>query len=113
MPPDAAASELEIEPEELERRLADGEAIQIVDVREDWEREICALPDADGIPMEQVPNSLERLDRSAPLVLVCHHGMRSLHAANWLRGQGYDLALSLSGGVDAWAARIDPDMARY
>ena len=35
------------------------------------------------------------------------------HAANWLRGQGYDLALSLSGGVDAWAARIDPDMARY
>lgn len=113
MQPDAAMSELEIEPEDLERRLAGGEVIQIVDVREDWERDICALPGALGIPMERIPDSLERLDRAAPLVLVCHHGMRSLHAANWLRNQGYDLALSLNGGVDAWAARIDTDMARY
>jgi len=113
MQPDAAEAALEIEPEDLERRLTAGEAIQIVDVREDWKREICALPRAVGIPMERVPDSLERLDHTAPLVLVCHHGMRSLHAANWLRSQGYDLAVSLSGGVDAWAARIDPGMARY
>jgi rhodanese-related sulfurtransferase len=113
VPPDPTASALEIEPEDLERRLMSGESIQLIDVREDWEREICALPGAAGIPMEQLPTSLEGLDRAAPLVLVCHHGMRSLHAAQWLRGQGYDLAVSLSGGVDAWAARIDPDLARY
>ncbi len=47
------------------------------------------------------------------MVVVCHHGQRSLQVALWLRGQGFAWATSLAGGIDAWAAAQAPEMARY
>ena len=53
------------------------------------------------------------IDKDKPLVVYCHHGMRSAWAANWLRAMGYENVYNLTGGIDAWAERIEPGMARY
>ena len=63
--------------------------------------------------MTQIPGRLAELPRDGTLVVLCHHGQRSLQVATWLRGQGFGGATSLSGGIDAWAGGFDPEMARY
>ena len=92
---------------------ARGRAVSIVDVREPWEREICALPDSAGIPLGELPQRLKELPEGDTLVLICHHGVRSLQAVAWLRRNGFDGAVSLRGGIDAWATEVDPEMGRY
>ena len=108
-----ADDSIEIDPAALKELLNSGADLQLVDVREDWEREICSLPGSIDIPMMQIPNQISQLMSEPPVVVVCHSGMRSLQAANWMRHNGFPGALSLRGGLDAWAAEIDPAMARY
>ena len=103
----------EIDVGELARRRASGEGLAILDVREDWEREICALEPAISIPLNQLPANLEKLPKDNALVVLCHHGMRSLRAAAWLRANGFDNVVNLAGGIDAWAQRIDRQMKVY
>ncbi len=86
---------------------------RVFDVREPWETGICALEGSLKIPMGQIPARLAALPRDDILVVVCHHGQRSLQVALWLRGQGFAGATSLAGGLDTWAADQAPDMARY
>jgi rhodanese-related sulfurtransferase len=96
------------------KQLRDAQAdIQLVDIREDWERALCLIAGSIEIPMATLPGALDRLDPDRPVVALCHHGVRSLRAAAWLRQQGYAQAVSLAGGIDAWARTIDPAMARY
>ena len=90
-----------------------GEVVSIIDVREPWEREICVLPGSLEISFGELPERLHELPDTGTLVLFCHHGVRSLQAAAWLRRHGFDHAVSLSGGIDAWAAKLDPGMRRY
>jgi len=90
-----------------------GQIVPIVDIREPWEREICALPESLGIPLGELPTRLKELPKGGTLVLICHHGVRSLQAAAWLRRNGFDGAVSLRGGIDAWATEVDPEMRRY
>jgi rhodanese-related sulfurtransferase len=104
---------IEITVEALNDMLSAGAAMQLVDVRDDWELAIAALPGALHIPLPQLPASLEALDSARPVVLLCHHGMRSLQAAIWLRQQGYDQATSVAGGIDAWSRQIDPSVPTY
>lgn len=104
---------MEIEVEALKAGLAEGKKIAVVDVREPWEVAICALPGSHNVPMSTLPQNLADLPHDGVLAVVCHHGARSLQAAAWLRRQGFDNAVSLRGGVDAWARRIDPTMATY
>ena len=85
----------------------------LLDVREPWEQEICALPDSIPIPMAQLPAQVGTLPRDRMLVVICHRGFRSAHAANWLRQVGFPHVVNLSGGLDAWALTIDPEMRRY
>jgi rhodanese-related sulfurtransferase len=104
---------LEIDPQGLETlRSADAE-IQILDVREDWELAVCALPGCIEIPMVEIPGQTGQLSADKPLVVICHHGQRSLQVVTWLRHNGFADALSLRGGLEAWATTIDPTMARY
>ncbi len=91
----------------------DGEAHTLVDVREDWEREVCAIEDSLHLPLMQLPQRLGELPRDRPLVLHCHHGGRSMQATAWLRQQGFDNAINLGGGIDAWSAEVDPAVQRY
>jgi rhodanese-related sulfurtransferase len=104
---------LEIEPAALKELRDSGADLQLVDVRDDWERAVCALPGSVDIPMMGIPNQISQLSTEQPVVVVCHSGMRSLQAANWMRDNGFPGARSLRGGLDAWAAEIDPTMARY
>lgn len=104
---------LEIDVHSLARQRVDGLAPVIVDVREPWEREICAFDGALTIPMGELPGRWEEVPAGEPVVVVCHHGVRSLHATVWLRHQGVAGAVSLRGGIDAWAREIDPAMACY
>jgi rhodanese-related sulfurtransferase len=85
----------------------------VLDVREPGEVEICRIEDSLHIPMSQVPSRLAELPADAPLVVICHHGMRSQRVVDFLHGAGLDNAVNLDGGIDAWAAEIDPALNRY
>jgi adenylyltransferase/sulfurtransferase len=86
---------------------------QVVDVREPHELAIAALPGATHIPLGELPGRLGELDSRRPIVTVCHRGVRSLRAAEVLGAAGFARVRSLEGGIDAWAAERDPEMARY
>lgn len=88
---------------------------RIIDCREESEWQVCHLPEAQLVPLSRFgelapqvfPNTQEHL------VIYCHHGMRSLRAAQWLREYGFIHAQSMRGGIDAWADLVDPEMPRY
>lgn len=107
----------DLNPEELHALMqAEGpRSFRLIDVREQDEFDICKLPEAELIPLSQfVEESPKRLaDHDEHIVVYCHHGMRSNNAAMWLRQQGYSNVSNLSGGIDAWAEQIDPEMNRY
>ena len=98
---------------ELVALRENGSPHAVLDVRESWEREICALPKSLHIPMAEVPARLGELSREEILVVLCHHGLRSAQVTQWLRAQGFALATNLSGGIDAWARVVDPAMDVY
>ena len=102
----------ELTPERLSERLAEDAPPALIDVREPWETAICHIPGSLFIPMAQIPGALAQLQSVSEAVIVCHHGVRSAQVAAWLETQGVR-ALSLAEGVEGWAARVDPDMARY
>jgi len=107
---------LEITPQEIQRRLAAGEKIALIDVREPGEFQLARIEGAELVPMQTVPSELSRLDAQAddtPLIVFCHHGVRSLNVVNWLRGQGVDACQSMAGGIDRWSLEIDPSVPRY
>lgn len=96
-----------------ERLAAPGDAPVLLDVREDWELRLCALPGTLHIPMGQVPARLDELDPERETVVVCHHGLRSLRVAYFLQSRGFSNLYNLQGGVDAWAHEIDASMQKY
>src|SRR5262249_62205393 len=104
---------LEIDVKAAADLLAHGKPLLLVDVREPWEHEICRISGAQLIPMGTIPANLQALDTDDPLICYCHHGMRSLDVANWLRAQGVSSAKSLAGGIERWSVEIDPKVPRY
>jgi rhodanese-related sulfurtransferase len=90
------------------------EAAILLDVREPWEFQTASLPDSLLMPMGDVTSRAHaELDPDAHIVVLCHHGQRSLSVAMWLRAQGFERAQSLAGGIDAWSRTIDPTVPRY
>ena len=102
----------EITPTELQELLASAEPPLLVDVREPVEAAIAQIADSLLIPMGSLPQRLQEIPTQRPVAIYCHHGVRSMYAAEWLARQGYD-TLSLTGGIDRWAAEIEPGMRRY
>jgi adenylyltransferase/sulfurtransferase len=105
--------DLEITPLELKEKIDRGENVLLVDVREPWKYEQCRIAGAKLIPMGAIPANLQALDSGEEVICYCHHGMRSLDVAAWLRGQGVEKAKSLNGGIERWSAEIDPTVPRY
>ena len=105
----------EIGPRELDawRHDAGREAPVIVDVREPWEFAICRIDGSRALPLQALPGALDELPRDRDLVIVCHHGVRSFHAAAWLARAGFTRVTNLRGGLAAWAEAVDPAMQRY
>jgi rhodanese-related sulfurtransferase len=86
----------------------------LLDVREPWEAQTASLAGALLMPMGEVTSRAHtELDPDQPIVVLCHHGQRSLSVTMWLRNQGFDHAQSLAGGIDAWSRTIDPTVPRY
>ncbi|NYF80721.1 rhodanese-related sulfurtransferase [Granulicella arctica] len=86
----------------------------LLDVREPWEYQTAHLPDSLFMPMGDVPSRAhQELDPDDHIVVLCHHGLRSLNVAMWLRAQGFERAQSLAGGIDAFSRTIDPNLPRY
>ena len=104
---------LEITVYELQAKRNAGEDFVLLDVRETEEVALVQLPHSVHIPMGDIPSRLPELDPEAEIVVYCHHGVRSLRVAHFLRQHDFTRAVSLAGGIDAWANEIDPRMARY
>ena len=85
----------------------------LIDVREPWELNVCAIPGATSIPMRAIPARYPELPKDAELVLMCHHGVRSQQVAYFLERQGFTKLNNLAGGIAAWARDIDPKMPTY
>ncbi len=92
-------------------RLNEGDTV-LLDVRESFEVAICSLPNAVHIPLAQLPQRYNELPRDKSIAALCHHGGRSARAAGFLTEAGYTV-MNVAGGIDAYAAEIDPNMARY
>jgi rhodanese-related sulfurtransferase len=105
--------QIEIDVDTLARLRQQAEPPVVLDVREPRELAVCALEEALHIPMGEIPARLGELPADRELVVMCHHGMRSMQVTQFLRHQGYANVRNLAGGIDAWAARVDPAMPRY
>jgi rhodanese-related sulfurtransferase len=103
----------EIAPEELKRRLDGREPVVLLDVREDWEVQLCALDNAVHIPLPEVEFRAGELRPEDEVIVYCHQGVRSAAVADYLWGLGFRKVWNLAGGLDSWARRIDPAMRRY
>ena len=106
---------LELTPQEASR-VVKGEEAVLIDVREPEEYAIARIDGARLIPMQSIPEELQKLKELAgesKLVILCHHGVRSLQVASWLRGQGLEKSYSVAGGIDRWSQEIDPTVPRY
>jgi rhodanese-related sulfurtransferase len=106
---------LEIAPAELKAWLDAGAPLSLIDVREPREFAVCRIGDAELIPMRDIPGALPALREKAvraPLVVYCHHGVRSRQVVAWLRRQGLAACRSLSGGLEAWRRTVDPSLER-
>ena len=110
--PAMAADALEISPRQAREQLAGG-GVTLLDVREPLEHELVSLEGSQLIPLSELPARLAEIDPRAPVIVYCHHGRRSLQAVGLLRAAGFHDALSLAGGIEAWACELDPALPRY
>ena len=108
---------MEISPEELAVWMKQSGARQfrLIDVREQDEFNICHLDQAELMPLSGFAERSQKLftDLDETIVIYCHHGMRSSQAADYLRSTGCTKVYNLTGGIDAWADLVEPEMRRY
>lgn len=104
-----------LSPHDLHAALQNHEPIHLLDVRQPAEHALAALPDSQLIPLHELPARLSEIhpEPGARLVVYCHHGVRSWHAAQFLEQQGYPAVYSLDGGIDAWSLEVDASVPRY
>ena len=103
----------EATPAEIYRRLQAGEDLLLVDVREPDEIAIAALPDALICPLSRAAGWIDSLPKDQPLIIFCHHGIRSLRVAQALAERGHTNLTNMTGGIDLWSAQVDPAVPRY
>ena len=103
----------EINAVDAAKLLGSDSGVLFLDVREHSELAICRIEGALHIPMGEIPESLAHLPKDRQMIVLCHHGMRSMHVAHFLQAQGFQNILNLAGGIHAWAAHVDPNMAQY
>jgi rhodanese-related sulfurtransferase len=104
--------DFEITAEETKQKL-ESKAAVLLDVREPWEVQTAAVSGAKVIPMGELQARVQELDPDEHILVMCHHGVRSLKVTSWLREQGYQKVQSVRGGIDAWARKVDPKVPTY
>ena len=104
----------EITVEEEKLKIEQDEKFTLLDVREPWEYETASMAGAKLLPMGDVPSRAnQELDPDDHIVVVCHHGVRSMNVTAWLRQQGFEKAQSMRGGIDAWSRQVDGNVPVY
>ncbi len=103
----------DITPALLAERLARGDALTVLDVREPWEFDLVHVPGSRLLPLAGLAEGTAALDREEEYVTLCHHGMRSDMAAHWMREHGFTRVRNLVGGIDAYSVAADPSLPRY
>jgi rhodanese-related sulfurtransferase len=104
----------EITPEEVRVKLDAAESFTLLDVREPWEFETARIDGARLMPMGDVPSRAhQELDPEEHVVVLCHHGVRSMNVTVWLRQQGFEKVQSMRGGIDAWSRSVDGKVPMY
>ena len=98
---------------ELKAKMDKKEALTLIDVREPYEYEIARINGSRLIPLGELETHVSELPRTGTLVLQCHSGGRSEHAVRMLQEAGFENAVNLVGGIDAWSVEIDPAVPRY
>ena len=99
--------------QELKQKLDRGERLTLIDVREPWEYNIAKIEGAQLIPLGSLGTEYKKLDPNAEIVILCHMGMRSMDATQFLLQQGYTNVKNLTGGINAWSMQIDPSVPKY
>ena len=103
----------EITVHELNKLREENKKIQILDVREDTERDHASVKGTIHIKLSEISQRYIELDKNKNIFVMCHTGTRSQAVVNWLKEQGYNHAVNVLGGIDAWAALIDRNIRRY
>jgi rhodanese-related sulfurtransferase len=106
----------EIPPQEAQNRLMKGSGALLIDVREPEEFALAKVEGSQLIPMQTVPAQLQKLEQMADdntLLVLCHHGVRSLQVVTWLRRQGIENCYSVAGGIDRWSREVDGSIPQY
>jgi|ERR1019366_7979110 adenylyltransferase/sulfurtransferase len=106
---------LEITPRDLAQELENGHSVRLIDVRQPWENQLAKLPGNCLIPLNDLPHRASEIPPESTTIVVvyCHHGVRSMSAADYLLRLGYHNVRSLAGGIDAWSCEVDPAVPRY
>jgi rhodanese-related sulfurtransferase len=98
---------------ELKNRIQKGDNLFLLDVREPNEFRYAHINNSVLIPLNQIPSRLDELDAHQEIVVICHHGMRSQQAANYLEHSGFKNIANLKGGIEAWSCDCDSSVPRY
>lgn len=99
--------------EKLRNTAGTEQAPLLLDVREPAECAICKIEDSIMIPLDELRYRMEELDSNRDIVIICHHGLRSMRAGMMLENAGFKYISNLSGGIDAWATLVDPSLTKY
>ncbi len=100
-------------PLQLQQNLQENQSLQLLDVREPNEFAYAHIEGSLHIPLQQLPARMDELDAEQDLVVICHHGMRSQQACQFLQHSGFTRLYNLQGGIDAWSMACDPTVPRY
>jgi rhodanese-related sulfurtransferase len=106
----------QIDAPSLAQALQSGRSLALLDVRETWEFETAKIDGSHNVPMSALPSQLDAIramQGEREMVVICHHGVRSMHVARFLAAQGMSDLINLHGGIDAWSQSVDPGVPRY
>jgi sulfur-carrier protein adenylyltransferase/sulfurtransferase len=106
-------SPLEISVTEAHQQLSSAQPPLLIDVREPDEHAHCCVAQARLIPLADIPNQLASIPTDCPVLIMCHHGGRSMRATQFLRSKGYPLVSNIKGGIDQWSVKVDAQIPRY
>ncbi len=114
-PPEQSETTLEITVHELNEMRESNAPHMLVDCRRPDEFEFCRIDGALHIPMNETPARIGEFQSNAdqPIIVYCHHGIRSLNVVQWLQQQALTTARSMAGGIDMWTEQIDPSVNKY
>ncbi|MCK5432869.1 MAG: hypothetical protein KAJ03_09000 [Gammaproteobacteria bacterium] len=98
---------------QLNKELDSDPQTVLLDVRDKWEYDLCHIDNSVNISLSEITERKDELDKQPRTVILCHHGMRSMIAGEYLISEGFEKIVNLEGGIDAWASTIDKSMTRY